>query len=186
MSEGEKVSFCFHFPSENMILSMLNAVSPYMLVCLLQVRTRNLRETLGSKETRSPGKLQAVEVYCLLVHFKSIIAKQYFRNVHIQKHKNKQLNTVFWWHQPPPCVKLQLWFGPLWSCILVVVFSRLLDNQCCCIETHRYCQLSDQKCYFVMTHLTLEESDSFIKNVNIYPKPWDLWCNTANWKWNWK
>lgn len=95
MSEGEKVSFCFHFPSENMILSMLNAVSPYMLVCLLQVRTRNLRETLGSKETTSPGKLQAVEVYCLLVHFKSIIAKQYFRNVYIQKHKNKQLNTVF-------------------------------------------------------------------------------------------
>lgn len=114
-SERKKVSLCFHFPAENMILSMLNAVSPYTHACLSQLRTRNFRHW-ESKETMGLGKQQAAgEVYCLLVHFESIIARQHFRNVYIQKHKNKQLDTMFWWHQPPPWVKLEQWFESLWS-----------------------------------------------------------------------
>ena len=54
ISGRKKASLCFHFPAENMILSMLKAARTYICVCLSQLRTRHLRH-LQSQETAGLG-----------------------------------------------------------------------------------------------------------------------------------
>lgn len=65
---------------------MLNAVGTYTF-CLSQLRTRNLKTLRKQGDCESRKTTGSREIYCLLVHFKSIITKQYSRNIYTQKHK---------------------------------------------------------------------------------------------------
>lgn len=110
--------------------------------------------------------------------------QQYFRNVYIQAHKNKQLNTMFWWHQPPPCVKREQWSRPLWSRALVAVLGHLLGHNCC-FKTHQYSQLSELEMWFNNdtphsggVRFLQKECEYLSKTVRT------IWYSTANWKWN--
>lgn len=123
-----------------------NAAGPYTLVYLSQLRTRNLRETVVKQGVHESRKTTGNRHILLTSAFFKYSCQQYFRNVYIQAYKNKQLNTMIWWHQPPSCVKSEL--GPLWSQLLVAVLGHLLDNKCCCIKTYQYSQLSELETWF--------------------------------------